>query len=86
MALLARTHGTPLDATATGLGFVRRAPDRWQRNGFELDRAGTWLVLRHQRHFRGDPLRDVLGTPGRWRALPSPVDVPAICGVDSDEE
>jgi len=73
-ALLARTPGTTRDAAATGLGFVRRGRDRWLRNGFELDQTGAWLALRHQSPFSGDPLRDELGTPGLWRALPSRID------------
>ena len=70
-ALLVRTPGATHQATAAGLGFVRRARDRWVRNGFELEQAGAWLALRRRRRFDGDPLRDVLGSPGLWRALPS---------------
>ena len=70
MTAVLLTRTAPREA-AKQLGFTRRARGPWRRNGFELEQADTWLALRRRRRFDDDPLRDVLGTPGLWRALPS---------------
>lgn len=93
-SLLRRTSGATRERTAAELGFVRRAHGSWRRNGFELEQAGAWLTLRRRHRFGGDPLRDVLGTPGLWRALPSArepegwdllFDLPGLAGPGYDE-
>jgi hypothetical protein len=91
---LLRTPASTPEATAAELGFLRRAHGGWRRNGFELEQAGAWLVLRRPQRFDGDPLRDVFGTPGLWRALPSRkepeewdlvFELPALQGTSGEE-
>lgn len=59
-----------LPAAAEKLGFAPGPRGEWVRNGSALRSEGDWLALVMREPFAGDPLRDLLGTPGLWRALP----------------
>jgi hypothetical protein len=56
-------------ADAEELGFARGPRGERIRNGSALRSEGDWLALALREPFAGDPLRDLLGTPGLWRAL-----------------
>lgn len=56
-------------AAAVELGFAPDARGERVRNGSVLRSEGDWLALALRRPFAGDPLRDLLGAPGLWRAL-----------------
>jgi hypothetical protein len=58
------------DAALHRLGFRRPNDEaRWSNNGFDLDLAGGWAVVRTGASAGSDPLRDDLGRPGLWREV-----------------
>jgi hypothetical protein len=56
-------------AVAEELGFAPGPRGERVRNGSALRSEGDWLALALREPFEGDPLRDLLGSPGLWRAL-----------------
>jgi hypothetical protein len=56
-------------ADAEELGFAPGPRGERVRNGSVLRSEGGWLALALRGPFAGDPLRDLLATPGLWRAL-----------------
>ncbi len=42
------------------------------RNGSALSTDGSWLTLSERTPVAGDPLRELMGTPGLWRGLRDP--------------
>ena len=54
-------------AVADEFGFAANARGEWVRNGSALRHEGGWLALAQREPLPGDPLRDLLGTPGLWR-------------------
>jgi hypothetical protein len=59
----------PWPRVAAELGFAPGPRGERIRNGSALRNEGDWLALALREPFAGDPLRDLLGTPGLWRAL-----------------
>ena len=58
-------------ALANDLGFKPAARGSRARGGITLRTERNWTVLTHRKPFLGDPLGDLLGAPGLWRAVPS---------------
>jgi hypothetical protein len=58
--------GTPLQHS----GFKPAARGTRGRSGVALVRTRGWCVLVHRKPFVGDPLGDLRGAPGLWRAVP----------------
>jgi hypothetical protein len=65
-------------AVAEEFGFSPGARGERIRNGCALRHEGGWLALALREPLPGDPLRDLLGTPGLWRGVrePSPENEP----------
>jgi hypothetical protein len=75
---------------AADLGFASVRRGERVRNGVALRREGGWLALAERKPFAGDPLRDVLGSPGLWRGLRNGrgwtrvFDVPPVAGAEGE--
>jgi hypothetical protein len=65
---------TPIVANSTSLarhsGFRPAARGTRARGDVSLLHTGGWTVLVHRKPFLGDPLADLRGNPGLWRAVP----------------
>lgn len=56
---------------ADDLGFEPATRGR-SRSGIAVSEEQRWIVLTRRARFTGDPLRDLMGAPGLWRAVPAP--------------